>query len=342
MKLNVVVAGARGVVGREMLRILAERDFPIGKIAALCSARGAGHQVSFGENDVLTLQNIEKFDFSDWDVALFATSAQDSAKYAPIAAKAGCLVIDNSSHFRMEHDIPLVIPEVNPKALNKIPRNIVANPNCSTAQIALPLKALHDAFGIERVVVSTYQSVSGAGKAAMDELYNQTKKTFVNDEIKAEIFPKQISFNLIPHIDDFLKDGRTKEEWKMEVEIRKILDPDLRLHATCVRVPVFIGHSEAVNVTCKSKPDLKKARDVLKKMPGIIVMDRLEDGGYITPIDVVGEDEVYISRLRLDPSAENTLSFWCASDNLRKGAALNAIQIAEYLLAEKKLPLKSK
>ncbi|QCE34875.1 aspartate-semialdehyde dehydrogenase [Acetobacteraceae bacterium] len=341
MKFNVVVVGARGIVGREMLRILAEREFPIREIAALCSARGAGRQVSFGENTVLTLQNMEKFDFSGFDIALFATSASESKKYAPIAAKAGCLVIDNSSHFRMEPDVPLVIPEINPQALQKIPRNIIANPNCSTIQMALPLKALNDVFGVKRAVVSTYQSVSGAGKAAMDELYNQTKKSFVNDAIESDVFSKQIAFNLIPHIDSFLKDGRTKEEWKMEVEIKKILDPDLQLHATCVRVPVFIGHSESLNVQCKKKINLQKARDALKKMPGVIVMDQPEDGGYITPVEVVGEDEVFISRLRIDASQENTLSFWCAADNIRKGAALNAIQIAEYLLKEKKLTPKT-
>jgi len=254
--------------------------------------------------------------------------------YAPKAAAAGCVVIDNTSHFRMEPGIPLVVPEVNAKALKKVRRGIIANPNCSTAQMVVALKPLHDLFKIKRIVVSTYQAVSGAGKDGMDELFGQTKGTFVNDPPTVAQFTKQIAFNVIPHIDRFMDDGATKEEWKMAVETRKILDPDIQVLATCVRVPVFIGHSEAISIECEKPIDLKKAREALRKAPGVILRDEREDGGYVTPIECVGEDATYVSRLRIDPTVENGLALWCVSDNLRKGAALNAVQIAESLVEQ--------
>ncbi|UYH50927.1 aspartate-semialdehyde dehydrogenase [Candidatus Kirkpatrickella diaphorinae] len=333
MTYKVAVVGATGAVGRELLRILAERDFPASEVAALASARSAGQKVSFGDKKILTVQNLETFDFTDWDIALFSPGAAISALHAPRAAAAGCIVIDNTSHFRMEPDVPLVVPEVNPEALRKARRNIIANPNCSTAQLVLALKPLHDLFRIQRVVVSTYQAVSGAGKEGMDELFAQTKGSFVGDAPRISQFTKQIAFNVIPHIDKFMPDGATKEEWKMAVETRKILDPDIRLTATCVRVPVFIGHSEAVNIAFESKIDLKAAREALRAAPGIILRDEREDGGYVTPIECVGEDATYISRLRIDETVENGLALWCVSDNLRKGAALNAVQIAETLIS---------
>ena len=337
MSYRVAVVGATGAVGREMLKTLAERNFPIKDIAALASARSVGQEVSFGDKKILKVQNLETFDFKGWDIGLFSPGAAISAIHAPRAAKAGCLVIDNTSHFRMEHDVPLVVPEVNPQALERIRRGIIANPNCSTIQMVLALKPLHDRFRIKRVVVATYQSVSGAGKEGMDELWSQSKAMHVNDAITPQEFTKQIAYNVIPHIDSFMDDGSTKEEWKMVVETKKILDGDIKVAATCVRVPVFIGHSEAINVEFERPVTVAEARDVLRKAPGIVVHDQREDGGYITPLDCVGEDATYISRVRLDPSVEHGLQFWCVSDNLRKGAALNAVQIAEAVVAQKRL-----
>lgn len=334
MAYRVAVVGATGAVGREMLKTVAERKLPIKEIAAVASGRTAGQQVSFGEDQVLTVQNLDTFDFTGWDIGLFSPGASVSAIHAPRAAAAGCIVIDNTSHFRMEPDVPLVVPEVNPQALRHIPRGIIANPNCSTIQMLVALKPLHDKYRIKRVVVSTYQSVSGAGKEAMDELYSQTKATYVNDPVKVEQFTKQIAFNVIPHIDRFMDDGSTKEEWKMVVETKKILDPDIKVLATCVRVPVFIGHGEAVSIECAKPITVEGARAALRAAPGVVVMDKREDGGYITPLESQGEDATYVSRIRIDPSVENGLAFWCCADNLRKGAALNAVQIAEVLIAE--------
>ncbi len=334
MGYRVAVVGATGAVGREMLKTLIERNFPVSDVAALASARSAGQEVSFGDKRVLKVQNLETFDFAGWDIGLFSPGAAISAVHAPRAAAAGCVVIDNTSQFRMEPDIPLVVPEVNPQALLKNKRNIIANPNCSTIQMVVALKPLHDAFRIKRVVVATYQSVSGAGKEGMDELFAQTKASFVNDPVKPEQFTKQIAFNCIPHIDKFMEDGSTKEEWKMVVETRKILDPDIKVIATCVRVPVFIGHSEAVNVEFEKPVTVAEARRVLREAPGVVVMDTREDGGYITPVECQGEDATYVSRIRVDPTVEHGLAFWCVSDNLRKGAALNAVQIAETMVAQ--------
>jgi aspartate-semialdehyde dehydrogenase len=334
MGYRVAVVGATGAVGREMLKTLAERNFPIKEVAAVASGRSAGAEVSFGGKTVLKVQNLEKFDFTGWDIGLFSPGASVSAVHAPRAAASGCIVIDNTSHFRMEPDVPLVVPEVNPQALTRIRRGIIANPNCSTIQMVVALKPLHDRFKIKRVVVATYQSVSGAGKEGMDELYSQSRATFVNDPIKPENFTKQIAFNCIPHIDKFMEDGSTKEEWKMVVETKKILDPDIALIATCVRVPVFIGHAEALNVEFERPVTVAEARAVLRDAPGVTVVDTREDGGYITPLECQGEDATYVSRIRKDPTVENGLAFWCVSDNLRKGAALNAVQIAETLIAQ--------
>ena len=333
MDYRVAVVGATGAVGREMLKTLAERKFPVKEVAALASGRSTGQQVSFGDQ-TLTVQNLDKFDFTGWDIGLFSPGAAISAVHAPRAAAAGCIVIDNTSQFRMEPDVPLVVPEVNPEALKRIRRGIIANPNCSTIQMVVALKPLHDRYGVKRVVVSTYQSVSGAGKEAMDELYSQTKATYVNDPVQTEQFTKQIAFNVIPHIDRFMPDGSTKEEWKMAVETKKILDPDIQVIATCVRVPVFIGHGEAVFIECEKPITVEGARAVLRAAPGVIVFDHREDGGYITPLESQGEDATYVSRIRIDPTVENGLVFWCVSDNLRKGAALNAVQIAETLVAQ--------
>jgi aspartate-semialdehyde dehydrogenase len=333
MGYRVAVVGATGAVGREILKTLAERRFPVSEVAAVASGKSAGKEVSFGEKTVLKVQALDSFDFKGWDIGLFSPGASVSAIHAPRAAEAGCIVIDNTSHFRMEPDVPLVVPEVNPEALSRIRRGIIANPNCSTIQLAVALKPLHDRFGIRRVVVATYQSVSGAGKDGMDELWSQSRATYVNDPITPQEFTKPIAFNCIPHIDRFMEDGSTKEEWKMAVEIRKIVSPDIKLVATCVRVPVFIGHSEAVNVEFERPVTASDARAILRDAPGISVMDSRDDGGYITPIDCAGEDSVFISRIRKDPTVEYGLSFWCVSDNLRKGAALNAVQIAETLIA---------
>ena len=303
----------------------------------MASARSAGQEVSFGEKQVLKVRNLETFDFKGWDIGLFSPGAAVSAIHAPRAAEAGCLVIDNTSHFRMEPDVPLVVPEVNPEALSRVRRGIIANPNCSTIQMVVALKPLHDKFQIRRVVVATYQSVSGAGKDGMDELWVQSRGTFVNDKPTPQEFTKPIAFNCIPHIDSFMDDGSTKEEWKMVVETRKILDPDIKVHATCVRVPVFVGHSEAINVEFERPVTAAEARAVLRSAPGVHVIDSRDDGGYATPLDCAGEDEVYVSRIRRDPTVQNGLAFWCVSDNLRKGAALNAVQIAETMVSRRLL-----
>ncbi len=338
MSLRVAVVGATGAVGREILKTLAERRFPISEIAAVASARSAGGQVSFGEDRVLTVKNLEKFDFAGWDIALFSPGAEVSAVHAPRAAAAGCVVIDNTSQFRMDPDVPLVVPEVNPEALRRFgKRNIIANPNCSTIQMVVALKPLHDKFTVKRVVVATYQSVSGAGKEGMDELLANTKVHYVHDKNPPQVFQKDIAFNVIPQIDMFMDDGATKEEWKMAVETRKILDPNIAVIATCVRVPVFIGHAEAVHVEFAKPVSVNEARAALRGAPGVIVHDTREDGGYITPAEAQGEDAVYVSRIRKDPTVAHGLAFWCVSDNLRKGAALNAVQIAELLVARNML-----
>lgn len=338
MGYKVVVVGATGNVGREMLNILAEREFPIADIAAVASSRSTGDIIDFGETDKkLKVQNAEHFDFSGWDMALFAAGSAATRTLAPKAANVGCTVIDNSSLYRMEADIPLIVPEVNPEAIDGYTkRNIIANPNCSTAQLVVALKPLHDVARIKRVVVSTYQSVSGAGKEGMDELFEQTRAVFVGDEKSRSKFTKQIAFNVIPHIDVFLGpdsgyDGYTKEEWKMASETNKILDPDIKLTATCVRVPVFVGHSEAVSVEFEQPLSVEQAQAILREAPGLMLVDKREDGGYVTPVECVGEYATYISRVRKDPTVENGLHFWCVSDNLRKGAALNAVQVAELL-----------
>ena len=334
MSYRIAVVGATGAVGREILKTLAERGFPVREVAAVASARSTGQEVSFGEKSVLKVKNLDTFDFMGWDIGLFSPGASVSAIHAPRAAAAGCLVIDNTSQFRMEHDVPLVVPEVNPEALRRIRRGIVANPNCSTIQMVVALKPLHDRFRIKRVVVSTYQSVSGAGKEGMDELWAQSRAMYVNDPVTAQEFTKPIAFNCIPHIDKFMDDGSTKEEWKMAVETRKILGAEILVQATCVRVPVFIGHSEAVTVEFHDPVTAADARAILRDAPGVVVMDTRDDGGYITPADCAGEDAVFVSRIRRDPTVEHGLSFWCVSDNLRKGAALNAVQIAEAVVAQ--------
>lgn len=333
MGYRIVVAGATGNVGREVVNILAEREFPADEIAVLASSRSQGIEIEYGDTDrMLKVQNIENFDWSGWDMAIFAIGSEATKKYAPIAAAAGCVVIDNSSLHRMDPDIPLIVPEVNPDAIDGYKRkNIIANPNCSTAQLVVALKPLHDYANITRVVVSTYQSVSGAGKEGMDELFEQSRNIFVGDGAVAKKFTKQIAFNVIPHIDSFLEDGYTKEEWKMMVEVKKILDPKIKLTATCVRVPVFVGHSEAVNIEYDREMSAAKAKSILRESPGIMLVDKHEDGGYTTPIEAAGDDATYVSRVREDPTVDNGLAFWCVSDNLRKGAALNAVQIAELL-----------
>ena len=333
MSFKIAVVGATGAVGREMLQTLEERSFPIKEIVALASEKSLGKEVSFGEKKPLTVQNLETFDFKSCDIALFSAGSAIAEKFGPKAAQQGAVVIDNSSRWRMESEIPLIVPEVNSAALaGYSKRNIVANPNCSTAQLVMALKPLHDVFKINRVVVSTYQSVSGAGSTGMDELFNQTRAVYVNDPIENKEFTKKIAFNCIPHIDMFMDDGFTKEEWKMTAETRKILDPNINVVAHCVRVPVFIGHAEAVFIETNKPVDEQAARDVLSSFPGVIIVDHREDGGYVTPEECAGEDSVYISRLRRDPTVKNGLVFWCVSDNLRKGAALNAVQIAEALI----------
>jgi len=333
MGYRVAVVGATGNVGREMMQILAEREFPCDEVAAVASSRSTGTEVEFGDTGrMLKCKNIEHFDFTGYDIALFSAGGGPAKEYAPKAAAQGCVVIDNSSYWRMDPDVPLIVPEVNPDAIDGYSKkNIIANPNCSTAQLVVALKPLHDAATIKRVVVSTYQSVSGAGKAGMDELFEQSRAIFVGDPVETKKFTKQIAFNLIPHIDVFLDDGYTKEEWKMTVETKKILDPKIKLTATCVRVPVFVGHSEAVSIEFEKELSAAEAQDILREAPGVMLVDKREDGGYITPIECVGDGATYISRVRDDPTVENGLNLWCVSDNLRKGAALNAVQIAELL-----------
>ena len=333
MGYKVAVVGATGAVGREMLVTLAEREFPADEVIALASERSVGGQVSFGEDKVLKVRDLASFDFKGVDIGLFSPGSSVSAVHAPRAAAAGCVVIDNTSQFRMDPEIPLVVPEVNPEAIaGYTRRNIIANPNCSTIQMVVALKPLHDLATIKRVVVATYQSVSGAGKEAMDELFDQTRGIYMNQPIQRKNFTKQIAFNVIPHIDVFMEDGATKEEWKMAAETRKILDPAIKVHATCVRVPVFIGHGEAVNVEFENPISYEEATAALKDAPGISVIDHRADEGYVTPAECAGEDMVYVSRIRKDPTVENGISLWVVSDNLRKGAALNAVQIAEELI----------
>ena len=334
-KYRVAVVGATGAVGQEMLKTLAEREFPVSEVIALASGRSAGGEVSFGKEDVLQVQDLAKFDFKGVDICLSSAGAKVSAEFACRAGQAGCIVIDNTSHFRMDPDVPLVVPEVNPEALARYKKKgIIANPNCSTIQMVVALKPLHDLAKIKRVVVSTYQSVSGAGREAMDELFSQTRAVYVNDQITKEQFKKQIAFNVIPQIDVFMDDGMTKEEWKMMVETKKILDPKIKVTATCVRVPVFIGHAEAVNVEFEQPISAAEARAALKKAPGVTVIDHQHEEGFVTPAECAGEDAVFVSRIRDDMTVENSINLWIVSDNLRKGAALNAVQIAELLVKQ--------
>ncbi len=335
MSFKVAIVGATGNVGREMLGVLAERKFPVSEVIALASRRSMNTEVSFGDS-ILKTRVLESYDFSDTDICLMSAGGTVSKEWSPKIAAQGCIVIDNSSAWRYDSDVPLIVPEVNPHALKDFrKRNIIANPNCSTAQLVVALKPLHEAAGITRVVVSTYQSVSGAGKDGMDELFKQTRAVFVSDPIETKKFQKRIAFNVIPQIDDFMEDGYTKEEWKMSVETKKILDPKIKMTATCVRVPVFIGHSEAVNVEFERPISVEEARKILRRSPGVLVIDKREPGGYVTPLESAGDDAVFISRIREDVTVENGLAFWCVSDNLRKGAALNAVQIAEELLRQK-------
>jgi aspartate-semialdehyde dehydrogenase len=332
MGLKVAVIGATGNVGREMLDILDERGFPADEVVAIASRRSQGAEVSFGDR-TLKVQALENFNFKGVDIALMSAGGAVSKEWSPRIAAEGAVVIDNSSAWRYDPEVPLIVPEVNAAAIEGFRRkNIIANPNCSTAQLVVALKPLHDRATIRRVVVATYQSVSGAGKDAMDELFNQTKAVYVADPLEAKKFPKRIAFNVIPHIDVFMEDGMTREEWKMMVETKKILDPKIKVSATCVRVPVFIGHSEAVNVEFENPITAEEARDILREAPGCLVVDKHEDGGYVTPYECAGEDATYISRIREDQTLDNGLSLWIVSDNLRKGAALNTVQIAELLL----------
>jgi aspartate-semialdehyde dehydrogenase len=333
MGYKVVVCGATGNVGREMLSILAERDFPADEVVALASRRSLGTEVSYGDRTLKT-RDLEAFDFAGWDIAFFAIGSDATRQYAPKAAKAGCIVIDNSSLYRYDPEVPLVVPEVNPQDLDGYARkNIIANPNCSTMQMVVALKPLHDRARIKRVVVSTYQSVSGTGKEAIDELWDQTKGMYVPGQERApDVYTKQIAFNVIPHIDVFMEDGSTREEWKMTVETKKILDPKIKVTATCVRVPVFVGHSEAINIEFEDFLDEDEARDILRTAPGVLVVDKREDGGYVTPVECVGDFATFVSRIRQDSTVDNGLNIWVVSDNLRKGAALNAVQIAETLV----------
>jgi aspartate-semialdehyde dehydrogenase len=331
MAYKIAVVGATGNVGREMLNVLIQRQFPISEVVALASTRSVGTEVSFGDG-TLKVKALDYYDFKGTDIVLMSAGGTIAKEWAPKIAAQGPIVIDNSSAWRMDRQVPLVVPEVNADALNEIPKGIIANPNCSTAQLVVALKPLHDLFTIKRVVVSTYQSVSGAGKEAMDELFRQTRAVFVADPVEVGTFTKQIAFNVIPHIDVFLDSGLTKEEWKMVVETQKILDPDIQVTATCVRVPVFVGHSESVNIEFEQPVTAEKARAALRAAPGILVVDKREDGGYVTPIECAGEDATFVSRIRKDPTVENGLNLWIVSDNLRKGAALNAVQIAESLV----------
>ena len=340
MGYNVAVVGATGNVGREMLNILAERLFPADEVVALASRRSVGTEVSYGDR-ILKVKALEHFDLAGVDICLMSAGSAVSKEYSPKIVAAGAVVIDNSSCWRYDSDVPLIVPEVNADAIVGFrKRGIIANPNCSTAQLVVALKPLHDKAKIKRVVVATYQSVSGAGKEAMDELFSQTKAVFQLNEVEAKKFPKRIAFNIIPQIDTFMEDGYTREEWKMVVETKKILDPKIKLTATCVRVPVFISHSEAINVEFENPITPDEARDILRNAPGCLVIDLREPGGYVTPYEAAGEDATYISRIREDATVENGLSMWVVSDNLRKGAALNTIQIAECLINRKLITAK--
>lgn len=333
MGFKIAIAGATGNVGREMLNILEERGFPADEVVALASRRSLGTEVSYGDR-TLKVKDLTTYDFSDTDICLMSAGGNVSKEWSPKIGKQGCVVIDNSSAWRYDQDVPLIVPEVNADAIEGFrKKNIIANPNCSTAQMLVALKPLHDAATIRRVVVSTYQSVSGAGKEGMDELFTQTRAVFVADPVEAKKFTKRIAFNVIPHIDSFMEDGSTKEEWKMVAETKKMLDPKIRVTATCVRVPVFIGHSEAVNLEFDKPITADEARAILREAPGCLVVDKHEDGGYITPLESAGEDATYISRIREDQTIDNGLNLWIVSDNLRKGAALNTVQIAELLVA---------
>src|SRR4030095_11624017 len=338
MGYKVAVVRATGNVGREMLNILDERKFPADEVVALASRRSVGVEVSYGDR-TLKVKALEHYDFSDVDICLMSAGGAVSKEWAPKIGAAGAVVIDNSSAWRMDPDVPLIVPEVNADAVAGFTRkNIIANPNCSTAQLVVALKPLHDKATIKRVVVATYQSVSGAGKDAMDELFSQTKAVYQLNEVEAKKFPKRIAFNVIPHIDVFQDDGYTREEWKMVVETKKILDPKIKLTATCVRVPVFVGHSEAVNIEFERPISAEEARETLREAPGCLVVDKREDGGYVTPVECVGDFATYVSRIREDITIENGLNLWIVSDNLRKGAALNTVQIAEALVNRGPLP----
>jgi len=342
MGFKVAVVGATGNVGREMLAILDERGFPADEVVAIASRRSVGTDVSFGDG-LLKVKGLENYDFSDTDIALMSAGGSVAKEWAPKIGAQGCIVIDNSSAWRYDSDIPLIVPEVNADAIVGFRNhNIIANPNCSTAQLVVALKPLHDRAKIKRVVVATYQSVSGAGKEGADELFTQTRAVFVSDPIENKKFPKRIAFNLIPQIDVFQDDGFTREEWKMVVETKKILDPKIKLVATCVRVPVFVSHSEAVAVEFENPISADEAREILREAPGCLVVDKREPGGYVTPYEAAGEDATYISRIREDPTVENGLMLWVVSDNLRKGAALNAVQIAEVLVNRKLIQPKRK
>ena len=336
MGYKIAVVGATGNVGREIMNILHERNFPVDELIPLASARSVGREVSFGDKDV-KVQDLAKFDFKGVDIVLSSPGGKVSAQYSPVAAAAGAVVIDNTSHFRMDPDVPLIVPEVNPEAIkDHTKKGIIANPNCSTIQMVVALKPIHDAAKIKRVVVSTYQSVSGSGKEAMDELFNQTKGVYMNKTPEPSIYPKQIAFNAIPQIDVFMDDGMTKEEWKMVAETKKILDPSIKICASCVRIPVFVGHAEMINVELENELSPAQAREIWQSFDGVTAVDlQHEDLEYVTPLEVQGEDDVYVSRIREDITVENGLNFWCVSDNLRKGAALNTVQIAELLVREK-------
>ena len=336
MSYKVAVVGATGNVGREMLSVLAERAFPVSEVVALASTRSVGKDVSFGDK-TLKIKALDHYDFHGTDIVLMSAGGAVSKEWSPKIAARGALVIDNSSAWRMDRDVPLVVPEVNPEALKEVKKGIIANPNCSTIQLVVALKPLHDAATIKRVVVSTYQSVSGTGKDAMDELFTQTRAVFVTDPIEPRIYPKRIAFNVIPQGGTFLDSGFTTEEWKMMVETQKILDPDIQLTCTVVRVPVFIGHSESVNIEFEKPITAEKARNILREAPGVLVVDKREDGAYVTPVEAAGEDATYVSRIRKDPTVDHGLAMWVVSDNLRKGAALNAVQIAECLINRKLL-----
>lgn len=329
MSYKVAVVGATGAVGHEMLNVLHERSFPVGDVIPLASGRSAGSAVSFGDDD-LKVQDLAKFDFTGVDIVLSSAGAKISADFAPGAAKKGAVVIDNTSHFRMDPDVPLIVPEVNPQAL-KGHKNIIANPNCSTIQMVVALKPLHDIARVKRVVVCTYQSVSGAGKEAMDELFNQTRGMLMNNQAEPDVFTKPIAFNLIPHIDVFMDDNMTKEEWKMAAETKKILDPKIKVCASCCRVPVFIGHAEFINVEFENEISAATAKQALSRAPGVSLIDLETDLQYVTPAEIAGEDAVFVSRMREDSTVDNGLNFWCVADNIRKGAALNAVQIAELV-----------